>query len=554
MSPVQAQAENWSTPIPIVKPWLHTHLALSMSANGDKIAFSARTDNGAEIFVVNANGTGLKQLTDNSRMDAYPSISADGSKIAFTSYTLFDFGSGEPLAVDNQLFVVKSDGTGLKKLSLVVEPSLYPFSISGDGGKIAFSARQDSEYHVFVINSDGTELTKLTNGRNGKNPSISDDGRKIAFYSNVGDEQGYGDYQLFVINSDGTGLKQLTFNATINMYHNYPSITSDGTKIAFAGNVGNTPKIFVVNSDGTNLTQLTHDKIDYHPAISGDGSKIVFDQTDLKEDGHDRNYLTFFVMNTDETELTDLGSWGIDSVAGGAAISNDGSIIAIPFYHEGILVSLDLDVHADLDAPVSADDYDGQWQNVGFNINITASDDLMVAERYYRINGGKVQNVAAHGQPFVNTEGANNTLEYWSVDIAGKEEQHKVLTDIKIDKTPPVGSIAINNDDSSTFSSSVTISLFTDDVSGVAEMHFSRNGSDWTSWEPYSDNKDWTLSEEEGVKTVYVQFKDNVGWVSGVYSDTIELTAFPTTLVATAIVLIAAISVALLVYFKKRKH
>jgi len=120
--------------------------------------------------------------------------------------------------------------------------------------------------------------------------------------------------------------------------------------------------------------------------------------------------------------------------------------------------------------------------------------------------------------------------------------------------TPPVGSITINNDDSSTFSSSVTISLSTDDVSGVAEMRFSRNGSDWTSWEPYSDSKGWTLSEEEGMKTVYVQFKDNVGWVSDVYLDTIELTAFQTTLVATAIVLIAAISVAMLVYFKKRKH
>ena len=558
------QAENWSTPIPIAKPWLYSSLALSMSADGGKIAFSAWVDNETEIFVINTNSTEPKQLTNNSRMDGFPSISADGSKIAFTSYTLFKFGSGEPLPVDIQLFVVNSDGTGLKKISLPVELSLYSFSISGDGGKIAFSAQQNSansEYHIFVINSDGTGLTRLTSGINGKNPSISDDGHKIAFYSDIADEQTY-DYELFVINSDGTGLKQLTFNATINTYHNYPSITSDGTKIAFAGNVdntpnifvGKTPNIFVVNSDGTNLTQLTHDTNDYHPAISGDGSKIVFERYDLGEEGDERSDLTFFVINTDGTELTSFGTWSITSVAGGSAINRDGSTVAFPFYRKGILVSLNLDEHNDVAVPVSVDDYNGQWQRAGFNINITASDDLMVAETYYRINGGKVQNVTVAGQPFVNTEGANNTLEYWSVDIAGKEEQHRVLTGIKLDKTRPTGSITINNKDSYTFSTSVMLSIFTDDISGVAEMRFSRNGTDWTSWEPYYETKGWSLSEEEGVKTVYVQFKDDAGWVSNVYSDTIELIVFPTTLAAAAIVLIAVIGVGLLFYFKKRKH
>lgn len=56
----------------------------------------------------------------------------------------------------------------------------------------------------------------------------------------------------------------------------------------------------------------------------------------------------------------------------------------------------------------------------------------------YRINDGPVKAVSVDGQSLITTEGANNTLEYWSIDNAGNEElPHKVLTGIKLDKTAP---------------------------------------------------------------------------------------------------------------------
>ena len=328
------QAEQWSTPTYIAPnpnswgAWIYQNIALSMTANGSKIVFPAWMGSNTEIFIINSDGTGLKQLTNDSRMDGYPSISGDGSKIAFLSFGLFDFGS-EVVPIDYELYVVNSDGTELRQLTTWTMESGVP-SISGDGSKIAFC----SSGALFVINSNGTGLKKLTNGTNDVNPSICSDGSKIAFVSQVYDspfvdgyDPEYDDYELFVINSDGTTPTQLTFNLTLQYSTVHPSISSDGSKIAFCSSGA----LFVINSNGTGLKQLNGNA--NIASISGDGGKIVFSSFTSQ------NYLTFFVVNANGTELANLGFWNVDSIAGGPSISEDGCTIAIPLYLEGILVS-----------------------------------------------------------------------------------------------------------------------------------------------------------------------------------------------------------------------
>ena len=97
-------------------------------------------------------------------------------------------------------------------------------------------------------------------------------------------------------------------------------------------------------------------------------------------------------------------------------------------------------------SPVTVHDYDGLWHNEDIVITLTASDDLSgVKETYYKINNAEtVKKVSIDGQPVIDVEGANNTIEYWSVDYMGNEEKHKVLTNIKLDKTPPVADAGQN--------------------------------------------------------------------------------------------------------------
>ncbi len=86
--------------------------------------------------------------------------------------------------------------------------------------------------------------------------------------------------------------------------------------------------------------------------------------------------------------------------------------------------------------PVTTEDYDGSWQNHAFAINLTASDDKAASWTPLRERRPE-KTLSVDGEPIIATLGANNTLEYWSVDWAGNEEPHKLLTNIKLDKAPP---------------------------------------------------------------------------------------------------------------------
>jgi Tol biopolymer transport system component len=239
----------------------------SISGDGTKIAYQSFSgdfwdDYYPEIFVVNSDGSGRIQLTNNTYIrDIYPSISADGTKIAYISDDW----------VNPELFVVNSDGSG-EPLQLTYNIGNvydeYP-SISGDGSKIAFTSYVDGGRRIFVINSDGTGLTQLTNDTSGS-PSISGDGTKIAFFS---------DGKIFMINSDGTGLMQITNNTTPS---GAPIISGDGSKIVYqaSGSGYDSSEIYVINSDGSGLTQLTHNTVhDSSPSISADGTKIAYTST-----------------------------------------------------------------------------------------------------------------------------------------------------------------------------------------------------------------------------------------------------------------------------------
>ena len=166
--------------------------------------------------------------------------------------------------------------------------------------------------------------------------------------------------------------------------------------------------------------------------------------------------------------------------------------------------------------PTVSNDYLDEWHKSDFTINLTP--DYAVYETFYRINDSPVFNITSNGQPTITIEGNNNKLEYWSTwDLYGTgivELPHVTLTEIKLDKTTALsGSIT----PSSVNVNMPVITLIldaTDDVSGIAQMRFSNENSDWSAWEPYTTSKTWTLSNGDGTKTVNVQYMDTAGLTS----------------------------------------
>ncbi|MBD3182410.1 PEGA domain-containing protein, partial [Candidatus Poribacteria bacterium] len=109
----------------------------------------------------------------------------------------------------------------------------------------------------------------------------------------------------------------------------------------------------------------------------------------------------------------------------------------------------DLDVIADSfridnQPPSTTHDYDGQWKNENFTINLSADDGSGVglAKIAYVLNSGNIQEFEINGQRSISvniiSDSSTNSIEYWSIDALGNEESHQTLSNIKLDKTPPV--------------------------------------------------------------------------------------------------------------------
>jgi Tol biopolymer transport system component len=95
-----------------------------------QIAFSSDRDGNAKIYLVNADGTGLKRLTDGPGEDIYPAWSPDGTKIAFASSLRDDFD-------DLDIYMMNADGSGLERPARDARDETQP-AWAPDGAKIAF--------------------------------------------------------------------------------------------------------------------------------------------------------------------------------------------------------------------------------------------------------------------------------------------------------------------------------------------------------------------------------------------------------------------------------
>lgn len=173
-------------------------------------------------------------------------------------------------------------------------------------------------------------------------------------------------------------------------------------------------------------------------------------------------------------------------------------------------------------------DQAGNVTTVGFTIDTTAPVITGVAD-----NGIFKSKVTAEFNE--GTATLNGTAYISGTEIDQDGVYTLIVTDaagnastiqFQIDATAPTGTVIIQAGAEWTNVTDVILTLTSNDGnngSGIVEMRFSSNGSDWGSWEPSATTKAWSLVTGDGEKTVYVQFKDKVGNVSGTIQDVIKL-------------------------------
>ena len=208
-----------------------------------KIAFTSKRDGNAEIYSMNADGSGQINLSNNPSADSTPSWSPDGTEIAFGSYR-----------EDNNnkdVYVMNADGSNVRRLTTDSSVDDQP-DWSPDGTKIAF-VRTINNGEIYVMNSDGSGETRLTNSPYVEgHPDWSPDGTEIAFYS----DRANGNGDLYVMNADGSNVRRLITNPDTD--HD-PSWSPDGTMVAFVtSRHQDGGEIYVINADGTRETNISN--------------------------------------------------------------------------------------------------------------------------------------------------------------------------------------------------------------------------------------------------------------------------------------------------------
>jgi Tol biopolymer transport system component len=132
----------------------------SYSPDGTKIVFRGDHDlvdhsGDEELYLMNADGTNIVQLTSNAVFDSAPAFSPDGTKLAFESAR----DSGNALALD--IYVMNADGSDVRRLT--ADPAHDEGPIwSPDGTKIAFASERGGSSDIWVMDPDGTAVRRLT--------------------------------------------------------------------------------------------------------------------------------------------------------------------------------------------------------------------------------------------------------------------------------------------------------------------------------------------------------------------------------------------------------
>lgn len=226
------------------------------SPDGSLIAFVSNRDGNNEIYLMNANGSNQRNLTNHSANDLYPAWSADGAHILFTS----DRDGNQ------EIYIVRLDGSELHNLSNNPADDYQPFWVSDaglfptTGDRIAFTTTRDGNQEIYVMKTDGTEQTNLTNNP-GEDfyPRATRSGALIAFATTRD-----GDQEIYVMNADGTDQHNITNSPSQDTQ---PYWSPDAEWIVFASDRDGNFDIYVMRRDGREVFNLTRNPArDLYPA------------------------------------------------------------------------------------------------------------------------------------------------------------------------------------------------------------------------------------------------------------------------------------------------
>jgi TolB protein len=187
----------------------------SWSPDGRRVAFNSDRDGTHNLYLIDADGTNLRQLTHEKRgVEAgMQSWTADGQWIYFGL-----FGKGPP-----RMCRIAPDGSNFKVVGEGIDPAVSP-----DGKTLVFARNLSDGHHLYAMDADGANERQLTpkgNPYGGVHAAWSPDGKMIVYADRVGEA-----LEIFRIDPDGKNAQQLT---RLGQAATTPAVSPDGNWISF---------------------------------------------------------------------------------------------------------------------------------------------------------------------------------------------------------------------------------------------------------------------------------------------------------------------------------
>jgi Tol biopolymer transport system component len=239
------------------------------SPDGTRIVLQSDRAGQWDIYVINADGSGLRRLTDHPAHDRTPVWSPDGTSIAFQSER-----DG-----NREIYRMDPDGSNPRNITNHPAEDSHP-KWSADGRRIVFDSDRDGadNYEVYEMSADGSGVVRLTDYSDWDTySSVSPDGGSV-LWRRVTTEDGKRNSELFIMNRDGSEPANLTNHAA---FDGWPAWSPDGSRILFASDRARSRvwHLYTMGPDGSEIVRLTVDLPgDGHytqPMWSPDGSRIV---------------------------------------------------------------------------------------------------------------------------------------------------------------------------------------------------------------------------------------------------------------------------------------
>jgi len=204
-------------------------VATSLGGGSGQIVFASTRSGSSQLYLVNADGTDLTQITNIERGACQPSWSPNGLQLVFVSPCGGRGDLFETIYNESSLYVINADGTGLKPLTPAPGSDFEP-AWSPDGRRIAFTSVRDGFRQIYSLDVNSLAVSLLTNTTNAiesSQPSWSPDGTKIAYTV-----KRVGTYQVWAMTDTGQEAVQLARSGQ-DLWDFLPTWSADGRTVFF---------------------------------------------------------------------------------------------------------------------------------------------------------------------------------------------------------------------------------------------------------------------------------------------------------------------------------